>query len=86
MQSCMNVQLLSISFSRKKKWHANYIKKVRIKKVTSVGQSVNMKKEEKFKFRCVFLCLYIQYIYKMENSVDVPRNMLFNISLCTEML
>lgn len=35
---------------------------------------------------CVFVCRYIYSIYKMENSLHVSRNMLFNISLCTEML
>ena len=43
-----------------------------------------MKKKENFKFRyvCVCVCVY----KKWKNSIDVPRNMLFNKSLCTEML
>jgi len=53
--------------------------------VTSVCQSANIKKEENFIFR--FVCVYIYtYVYKLENSVDVPRNMLFSKSLCTEIL
>lgn len=35
----------------------------------------------RFKFRCVDI-----YIHKMENSVDVPRNMLFKKSLCINTL
>lgn len=56
MQTCMNVELLSTSFSRKKKLHASY-KKDGIKKVTRVCQSANMKKEEHFKFRYVCVCV-----------------------------